>query len=71
MPIELINVFINSLPIAFDEKLGFLTASPINLGTGLKVSVALHLPAVKSNGGIPRLASMVWQTGAFPSFVVQ
>ncbi len=57
------NVFINSLPIAFDEKLGFLTASPINLGTGLKVSVALHLPAVKSNSGIPRLASMVGKLG--------
>ena len=46
-----------------DNKLGFLTASPINLGTGLKVSVALHLPAVKSNGGIPRLASMVGKLG--------
>lgn len=57
------NVFINNLPIAFDEKLGFLTASPINLGTGLKVSVALHLPAIKSNGGLPRLASMVGKLG--------
>lgn len=57
------NVFINNLPIAFDEKLGFLTASPINLGTGLKVSVALHLPAIKSNGGMPRLASMVGKLG--------
>lgn len=26
------NVFLESLPIAFDEKLGFLTASPINIG---------------------------------------
>lgn len=57
------NVFINNLPIAFDEKLGFLTASPINLGTGLKASVALHLPAIKSNGGMPRLASMVGKLG--------
>lgn len=57
------NVFINNLPIAFDERLGFLTASPINLGTGLKVSVALHLPAIKSNGGMPRLASMVGKLG--------
>ena len=57
------NVFIHNLPIAFDEKLGFLTASPINLGTGLKVSVALHLPAIKSNGGMPRLASMVGKLG--------
>lgn len=57
------NVFIESLPIAFDEKLGFLTASPINIGTGLKVSVALHLPAIKSNGGIARLSSMVGKLG--------
>ena len=57
------NVFINNLPIAYDERLGFLTASPINLGTGLKVSVALHLPAIKANGGIPRLASMVGKLG--------
>lgn len=57
------DVFIKNMPIAFDERLGFLTASPINLGTGLKVSVALHLPAIKSNGGISRLASMVGKLG--------
>ncbi|MDE6722637.1 MAG: ATP--guanido phosphotransferase [Eubacterium sp.] len=57
------NVFIHNLPIAFDERLGFLTASPINLGTGLKVSVALHLPAIQANGGISRLASMVGKLG--------
>lgn len=57
------NVFIHNLPIAYDERLGFLTASPINLGTGLKVSVALHLPAIKANGGIAKLASMVGKLG--------
>lgn len=57
------NVFIESLPIAFDDKLGFLTASPINIGTGLKASVGLHLPAIKSNGGIARLTSMVGKLG--------
>ncbi|MDE6659864.1 MAG: hypothetical protein K2K01_07110 [Eubacterium sp.] len=57
------NVFIHNLPIAFDERLGFLTASPINLGTGLKVSIALHLPAIKANNGISRLASMVGKLG--------
>lgn len=57
------DVFIKNVPVAYDERLGFLTASPINLGTGLKVSVALHLPAIKSNGGIARLASMVGKLG--------
>ncbi len=57
------NVFIENMHIAFDERLGFITASPINLGTGLKVSVALHLPAIKANGEIPRLVSMVGKLG--------
>ena len=31
---------------AFDKRLGYLTACPTNAGTGLRVSVMLHLPAV-------------------------
>jgi protein arginine kinase len=31
---------------AFHQKLGFLTACPTNVGTGLRVSVMLHLPAL-------------------------
>ena len=31
---------------AFSEKLGYLTACPTNVGTGLRVSVMLHLPAL-------------------------
>ncbi len=57
------DIFINNMKIAFDDRLGFLTASPINIGTGMKVSVALHLPAIKSNGAIPRLASMAGRLG--------
>lgn len=57
------TVFVENLPVAYDDRLGFLTASPINLGTGLKVSVALHLPAIKSNGSVAKLASMVGKLG--------
>ena len=57
------DVFIDRLPIAFDERLGFLTASPVNLGTGLKISVGLHLPAVEHAGGIGKLASLVGKLG--------
>ncbi len=32
---------------AFDRRLGYLTACPTNLGTGIRVSVMLHLPALK------------------------
>ena len=34
------------LPYAFDETFGFLTACPTNCGTGMRVSVMLHLPAL-------------------------
>lgn len=34
------------LTFAFLEKLGYLTACPTNVGTGLRVSVMLHLPAL-------------------------
>lgn len=35
-----------SLDYAFDEKRGYLTACPTNAGTGLRVSVMVHLPAL-------------------------
>jgi len=35
------------VPYAFSERLGFLTACPTNVGTGLRVSVMLHLPALE------------------------
>jgi protein arginine kinase len=34
------------LPLSFRETFGFLTASPTNLGTGLRVSILVHLPAL-------------------------
>ncbi|HOK95568.1 MAG TPA: protein arginine kinase [Anaerohalosphaeraceae bacterium] len=35
---------------AFDPRLGYLTACPTNLGTGIRVSVMLHLPGLKMTG---------------------
>lgn len=40
------------LPIAYDEKLGYLTACPTNLGTGMRASAMLFLPALKLAGAI-------------------
>ncbi len=34
------------LPYAYDPKLGYLTACPTNVGTGMRASVMLHLPAL-------------------------
>ncbi len=35
-----------SISYAFSEQLGYLTACPTNVGTGIRVSVMLHLPAL-------------------------
>lgn len=43
------------LTYAFDPKLGYLTACPTNLGTGLRVSVMMHLPALKLTGEIEKV----------------
>jgi len=53
----------SSLQFAFDSKLGFLTECPTNLGTGLRASVMLHLPALENNGEIETLGSSIGKIG--------
>jgi protein arginine kinase len=36
----------DQLPYAFSSQLGYLTACPTNVGTGIRVGVMLHLPAL-------------------------
>jgi len=36
----------NYIPYAFSNDLGYLTACPTNVGTGMRVSVMMHLPAL-------------------------
>lgn len=43
---KLDNALESTLTYAFHEQLGYLTACPTNVGTGLRVSVMLHLPAL-------------------------
>ena len=51
------------LPFAFDERLGYLTQCPTNLGTGMRASVMLHLPALTESKTIPLLAGTVSKLG--------
>jgi protein arginine kinase len=43
------------LDFAFNERLGFLTACPTNLGTGMRVSVLIHLPGLVHTKEIHKL----------------
>jgi protein arginine kinase len=40
---------------AFSDQLGYLTACPTNVGTGIRVSVMLHLPALGLSGEIKKV----------------
>jgi protein arginine kinase len=42
------------LDYAFSSRYGYLTACPTNLGTGIRVSVMLHLPALKITSQIEK-----------------
>lgn len=51
------------LEYAFDENLGYLTQCPTNLGTGMRASVMLHLPALTQKGQMGTLATTVSKLG--------
>lgn len=44
---------------AYNNKYGYLTTCPTNLGTGLRVSVMLHLPALRITGRIQKVLDVV------------
>ncbi len=51
------------LHFAFDDRLGYLTQCPTNLGTGMRASLMLHLPALHENGSIQQLSGTVSKLG--------
>lgn len=52
-----------NLEFAFDDKLGYLTQCPTNLGTGMRASVMLHLPALEKSRTIGRIAGNLSKLG--------
>ena len=51
------------LNFAFDERLGYLTQCPTNLGTAMRASVMLHLPALRRSGQLSVLSSTISKLG--------
>lgn len=52
-----------TLNFAFNQRYGYLTECPTNLGTGLRASVMLHLPALEQVGGIQSLSKTLSKVG--------
>lgn len=60
---EIDNRIAGSMKFAYDEQLGFLTACPTNLGTGLRASVMLFLPALTVNDVMPKVIRSISRLG--------
>ena len=61
--IKLAGLVESSTEIAFSEKLGYLTACPTNLGTALRASAMLHLPALTRRGDVEAISKIVSKLG--------
>lgn len=53
----------SSLHFAFHPTLGYLTQCPTNLGTGMRASLMLHLPALQESGMMNRIAANLSKLG--------
>ncbi len=51
------------LQFAYSEKLGYLTACPTNLGTGMRASLMVHLPAITEAGAVNGLITEADKAG--------
>jgi protein arginine kinase len=52
-----------TLDFAFRDDLGYLTACPTNLGTGMRASCLVHLPALAATGAVGRLVDSLTRAG--------
>jgi protein arginine kinase len=52
-----------NLNYAFDERRGYLTSCPTNVGTGMRASVMLHLPAIAMAGQTQMIFQNISQLG--------
>lgn len=57
------SLIARSIPFAYDEQLGYLTACPTNLGTGLRASVMMFLPALALGGVMPDVVKSATRLG--------
>ncbi|HOA81113.1 MAG TPA: protein arginine kinase [Defluviitaleaceae bacterium] len=57
------NVLEESIEYAFDEALGYLTSCPTNVGTGMRASYMLHLPALEWSGQLQNILQAIGKLG--------
>lgn len=57
------NLLEEHIKYAFNEQIGYITACPTNIGTGLRASVMVHLPALTMNDEMTGILKALTQVG--------
>ncbi len=57
------DVISSQTSFAFHDKLGFLTSCPTNVGTGMRASVMMFLPALTESGKISKVINSAYKLG--------
>jgi len=57
------NMIEENVEYAFNEQLGYLTCCPTNVGTGMRSSVMMHLPALTANNQMNAILETISQVG--------
>jgi len=57
------NLIEESVDYAFDKDLGYLTACPTNVGTGLRASYMIHLPMLEKTGQLKNMLPAIAKFG--------
>lgn len=59
LAIEIDKKIEEMIPYSYDDKYGFLTSCPSNVGTGLRASIMVHLPALSKTQNIRKVLEAV------------
>jgi len=57
------DILEGAIDYAYDEKHGYLTSCPTNVGTGIRASVMMHLPALVMTQQMNRILQAIQQVG--------
>ena len=63
LAIEIDEKIESILPYSYHEKYGYLTACPTNVGTGLKISTLVHIPALQMTGNLNKMLNIINNLG--------
>lgn len=57
------DIFEQELVFEFDEKYGYLTTSPMDIGTAMRCEIIFHMPTIVMSGGTNKIFQAVEQVG--------